>query len=792
MVLEEFIKNKGLFPEKEIKYKTTGKEERFNGHSYYDPWKGDFFLTYGFEAKDGFFQRAKGLIPGDEITFDVTDFVKVSCYLGAYYNYLVPVASFGKFKFVVYLDDEKVFETKESKCDGPVEYMELNVASKKELQIKCISLSDKWQKETFIGNMIFTKESGEEIYFGEAENNSLFSFDYNGVSSKEFLSTWDCDWKEEKEGDVSVYTVSYKDTNSSLRVICRIYHYERYNVFWQKLYFENVGLENSGKISNISFVDYNLTTSKNVSVVYANGSDATEYDFMQRFKVLDSQLHLDTYGGRPSSRYLPYFRIDDVDMGYLCGIGWSGDWIADITKIEKGVNVKSGLTNFNSYLKPKEKIMVGGFAIMEYRGDIPTAHNNWRRFMFEYNTPKIKGEHFRVPLCYVPWGSTHEDVHAKYMDIMKEERLKIDYYWIDAGWYGNIEGLSETCFDAGWGDETGNWYPNPGAYPSGMEKTSKRIHDNGMKMVMWIEPVRARNNTQIVNDNPQYFYALDIDKKNEKYDYILSLWDDEACDFCIDFLDKKIKDYGIDCYEEDFNINPKAYWVQKDKEDPDRTGMAEVKFVTNHWGFWDTVRERNPHIFIINCASGGRKLDMETVGRGVAMWRSDYGCYVNYDHSAIQNQTMSLMPWVPLHSAGIKTPNGDMYDFRSSLSTGSILINLVTDYDYDFERKMLNEYHFMQKYMYGDFWPIIQGGLDKTMWNAYQMALENEGAVLAYRQDESSIDELKVTLKGVNPDKEYIVRDLDTNDTQTIKGFEAFNLKIENKREAKVFVYKEL
>ena len=99
MVLEEFMKNKGILPKCEIKYKTTQKEERFNGHSYYDMWKGDFFYTYGFEAKDGFYQRAKGLIAGEEIIFDVTDFVKVSCYLGAYYNYFVPMASFGNFKF---------------------------------------------------------------------------------------------------------------------------------------------------------------------------------------------------------------------------------------------------------------------------------------------------------------------------------------------------------------------------------------------------------------------------------------------------------------------------------------------------------------------------------------------------------------------------------------------------------------------------------------------------------------------------------------------------------------------
>ena len=153
---------------------------------------------------------------------------------------------------------------------------------------------------------------------------------------------------------------------------------------------------------------------------------------------------------------------------------------------------------------------------------------------------------------------------------------------------------------------------------------------------------------------------------------------------------------------------------------------------------------------------------------------------------------MSLMPWLPLHGAGIKTGEGDMYDFRSSLSTGSVLIKLVTDYSYDFERKMLNEYHFMQKYFYGDYWTIIQGGLDKHSWNAYQMALPNEGAVLAFRHEESPIDEITVKLKGVCDDKEYKVWDKDTDESFVIKGSETFKLKIDTPREAKIFLYEEI
>ncbi|MBQ0106200.1 MAG: alpha-galactosidase, partial [Armatimonadetes bacterium] len=738
---------------------------------------------------------------------DVREFVRVSAAVGGYYDYLIPEVSYGTFLFQVFGDGKLLFESDRMKCSSPWESFDLDISDIDKIEFKSNVTDHKNQLDAYWGDLTFYRADGTFITVGEAENTCPFSFDYNGVSSKEFLKDWTREWSQKD----NIFSVSYTDPKTFLKVTLDIYSYPKYNVFWQKLYFENVGDCITGQISNVRFVDMNLTTSTDVYVTYANGSDATQFDFMNFTEELNSNIHLGTYGGRSSSKNLPYFDIEDNGKVYIGAVGWSGEWIGDISKNHKGANINFGLENFDAYLNSKEKIMVGGFALMDFDGTNEDAHNLWRRWMYEYNTPKISAYspfsqnnkenedkvaecgQAKVPLCYVPWGSTHEDVHCKFMDIMERENLKFDYYWIDAGWYGNIEGLSATCFDIGWGNETGNWYANPGAYPSGMDYISRKIHEKGMKEVMWIEPVRARRGTQIVREHPEHFFTLHKDKDNPQADFILNLSNDKTCDFCIDFLDEKIKSYGIDCYEEDFNINPKAYWDQTDAENPKRRGIAEVKFVTNHWRFWDTIKERNPYLFIINCASGGRKLDIETVGRGIAMWRTDYGCYVNYDHSAIQTHSMNLLPWVTLHSAGIKTKNGDLYDFRSSLTAGSLFLRLVDEFDYDFERKILNEFHSLQKYFYGDYYTINKGGLDKTMWNAYQMSLPEtgEGAVFAYRHEESPISEIEVCLKGVKTGVSYFVTDLDTDESFDVIGGESFFIKCTEKRQAKIFTYKE-
>ncbi len=52
--------------------------------------------------------------------------------------------------------------------------------------------------------------------------------------------------------------------------------------------------------------------------------------------------------------------------------------------------------------------------------------------------------------------------------------------------------------------------------------------------------------------------------------------------------------------------------------------MTEIRYIEGLYTFWDELRLRHPNLIIDNCASGGRRIDLETVSRSVALWRSDY------------------------------------------------------------------------------------------------------------------------------------------------------------------------
>ncbi len=121
-----------------------------------------------------------------------------------------------------------------------------------------------------------------------------------------------------------------------------------------------------------------------------------------------------------------------------------------------------------------------------------------------------------------------------------------------------------------------------------------------------------------------------------------------------------ISGQGIDVYRQDFNFEPLSRWQANDT--PDRQGISEIEHVEGYLAFFDELRKRFPNLLIDTCASGGRRLDLETLRRAVPLWRSDYP----YGATPMQMQTYGLSLWVPYF--GTSAGSLDPYTFRSEIT----------------------------------------------------------------------------------------------------------------------------
>ena len=104
--------------------------------------------------------------------------------------------------------------------------------------------------------------------------------------------------------------------------------------------------------------------------------------------------------------------------------------------------------------------------------------------------------------------------------------------------------------------------------------------------------------------------------------------------------------------------------------------MTELRYVEGLYLMWDDILKANPSLFIDNCASGGRRIDLETMSRSIPLWRSDNTCDMLDKKAAtvllaaIKNQVMNagLNRYVPFSTCGQMGANP--YLFRSGFNAG--------------------------------------------------------------------------------------------------------------------------
>jgi alpha-galactosidase len=238
-----------------------------------------------------------------------------------------------------------------------------------------------------------------------------------------------------------------------------------------------------------------------------------------------------------------------------------------------------------------------------------------------------------------------------------------------------------------------------------------------------------------------------------------------------------IEAYGITVFRQDCNLDPAPWWQLAD--DTDREGITEIRFIEGLYEFWEELVRRHPGLLIDNCASGGRRIDLETISRSVALHRTDSAG----DPEAAQSQTMGLSLYYPCAGSGAGGGFGadeidvdDSYFFRSCLGPGiHVCWNVYTDaFDAVTARRMIEEFKLLRPLYYGDFYPLTvhNSAAISDVWCAYQLYREdlNRGAVFAFRRKNSPYPLAKLKLHGLDAAGEYELTDIDTDEKAIYTG----------------------
>ena len=633
--------------------------------------------------------------------------------------------------------------------------------------------------------------------FGDSR---CFSFLYNEKQLDE------CNYRSELNGEATVY-----DFESGLNVTNIVKKIDEFDAYESLLWFENIGDSDSGIISEINDCDmvfsFEIDKTKrkpwgyipdkdDLCVISMNGmveperywenaaECATEFTFNYDYlcKLPDFKKSFECRGGRSSDRFMPFFDITVNNAGYILAIGWSGDWKAEFTECDEGVRVKTGLKETKFYLKSGEKIRTSSLLVMKYT-DKEDKYNKFRKLIKAYysHTSCTKAEKEGI-MAFQFFGTTTSEVMKQRINEVSKRGITFEEVWIDAGWYGKCQ--PNSLVD--WDENVGEWDVQFLTHPEGLRDVSKTAKESGMKLMLWLEPERARKGMEIVNSHPDWYLSLPEDAN-----CILNYGNEEAWSYVYNIISNYVEELDLGCYRQDFNVELTEFFKQNDEAN--RRGITEIKHIMGMYDLWDRLLTEHPGLLIDNCASGGRRFDIETLKRSIAFFRSDYICNYTADPEVIQveNNASRYLPYI-----GACNKVKDKYCLRSSYASSFGFMAWSREYmqmseeDFAILKSVCDEYIRIRKYFSKDFYNHGAEVYDTSSWTIWQYNDEDtkSGIVVAFRRSESPFDNVTIELKGLKENCEYIFTDVENE--KSFKGSDKLKITLSEKRTSVIYEYK--
>ena len=307
------------------------------------------------------------------------------------------------------------------------------------------------------------------------------------------------------------------------------------------------------------------------------------------------------------------------------------------------------LTRFK--LLPGEEIRTPLVVLQFWKGDRLRAQNIWRRWMLAHNVPRPGGK--LPPLLLSASSSYYFDAMYRadstsqkfFIDRYWEEGMKLDYWWMDAGWY--------PCDPVGW-PKTGTWEVDTRRFPNGLREISDYVQPKGVKTIVWFEPERVRAGTWLAENHPEWILGGAKGGLSEP---------GQPGSLGVAGRSRRQAARRAGHRSLSPGLQHRSARLLARADAPDRQGITEIKHVMGYLAYWDELRRRHPDMLIDTCACGGRRNDLETLRRAVPLLRSDY----LRPGISQQCHTYGIASWMPYFGQPMQDVWDNLYLMRSGL-----------------------------------------------------------------------------------------------------------------------------
>lgn len=203
-----------------------------------------------------------------------------------------------------------------------------------------------------------------------------------------------------------------------------------------------------------------------------------------------------------------------------------------------------------------------------------------------------------------------------------------EIFCVDAGW-----------FDDGpeyWWDAVGEYEVSPSRFPRGLNVVFDRMRQLGVIPGLWLEPEVVGVKSPVAQRLPdEAFFMRDGERLREHTRFHLDLRHSAARAHLDGIVDRLVNDLGVGYLKLDYNINPGP--------GTDVGGVSAGAGLMGHGRAYldwlDGIVERHPDLMIMNCASGGMRMDAATVRHTHVQQVTDQQNFLTYVPIAVAAPT---------------------------------------------------------------------------------------------------------------------------------------------------------
>lgn len=375
------------------------------------------------------------------------------------------------------------------------------------------------------------------------------------------------------------------------------------------------------------------------------------------------------------------------------------------------------------------------------------------------------------------WEGVYFDINEEGMANMMKNIAQMggELFVMDDGWFGvkyprnnDTRGL-------------GDWTVDAKKLPGGIKGLINEAKKNNIKFGIWIEPEMVNSTSELFEKHPEYIIKpthRDPKYGRGKTQLNLDMSNPKVQDIVFNIVDTLLTQYPeIDYIKWDANMDVENHGSQYLP-----AGNQSHLYIDYQKGLvktLDRIRAKYPDVTIQACASGGGR-----VNYGILPWFDEFWTSDNTDalqRVYMQWGTSYFFPAIAMASHISASPNHQTkrripIKYRTDVAMSGRLGMEIQPDDMTAEekaqtKKAISEYKEIRDVVqFGDLYRLLSPYDEKGAASLMYVTPEKDKAVFYWWKTRAFRNEIlpRVTMKGLDPNKNYTIRELNRIDTKPL------------------------